>query len=119
MHAADVWNAWPAFVTEAYGGQHPEHLRDADKHRNDFLHWLITNNHQEFYRTVGKKEETAWLRTVAGICVNRRILEWKYLLLTGNGRDTFADTETRERLLRMAESGQFHLWQEGSFGPTG
>ena len=38
IHAADVWNAWPAFVAEVYGGQHPENLRDADKHLNDFLH---------------------------------------------------------------------------------
>ena len=83
------------------------------------IDWMITNKKYEFYRTVGQKEATAWLRAVAEICVNRRILEWKYLLLTAYGRDTLADPQMRERVLRMAESGQFHLWKEGSFGPTG
>jgi hypothetical protein len=118
IHAADVWNAWPPFVAEVYGGQHPEDLLHADRYLNDFIHWMITNKNQEFYRTVGHRVETAWLRTVAEICVNRRILEWKYIGLSEYGRDTFADPETRERVLRMAESGQFQLWKEGSSGPT-
>jgi hypothetical protein len=106
----DIWNAWPAFVQECYGGMHPDRFAEVETYLNDFVHWMITSKNHEFYRVVGDKEGTAWLRQVAEIYVNRRILEWKYIQLTEHGIDLFADPETRDKVLKAAAAGEFRLW---------
>jgi hypothetical protein len=46
------------------------------------------------------------------LCVKRRIIERKYIVLVEEGRDTFVDSEIREEVVRRVREGRWLIGQQ-------
>lgn len=110
LQADTIWYLWPAFVEEVYT-IHPERLEEIEQVINAYMHWLITNKEYAYHLSVGYKAVTEWMRDVVRMCVGRRIMQWKYILFTEHGRDTFASAEERDDIVHRVKSGQFVIGQ--------
>ncbi|MFL5628316.1 MAG: hypothetical protein ACJ788_22270 [Ktedonobacteraceae bacterium] len=82
-------------------------MTDAAEVAMKFHHWLVNNKDYTFNRITedGEVAESFW--SVVSLCVKRRIMERKYIILVEEGRDTFVDSEIREEVVRRVREGEW------------
>jgi hypothetical protein len=107
LQSTVIWQLYPTFVQECYGTNEPEMMTDALEVAMKFHNWLVNNKDYTFNRLTEDGEGAEWFWSVVGLCVKRRIMERKYIVLVEEGRDTFVDSEIREEVVRRIREGKW------------
>ncbi len=112
FQSMDVWQLYPTFVQERYDSKEPEMMTDALEVTMKFHNWLVNNKDYNFNRITEDGEAADQLWSVVGLCVKRRIMERKYIVLVEEGRDTFVDSDIREEVVRRVREGEWLIGQK-------
>ena len=104
LKAQDVWDAYPVFVQEHYGENQPCMASQAEEVAKEFYDWLINNSDYGFHAVEDQSDAEKWLHKIVELCVTRRIMQYKYILYEYHGKDTFADSETRDKVVAYARA---------------